>query len=105
VARLGALVSALDLLVGIDSGPKHLAVVEGVPTVTLFGPTDPRVWDPMTERHRALHLGTDCFPCRKKECAPNRCLDDITPDMVMAEVARALPANGGRARRLGRPGK
>jgi heptosyltransferase III len=34
-------------LVGNDSGPAHLAAVIGVPTVCVFGPTDPHVWRPM----------------------------------------------------------
>lgn len=33
--------------VGNDSGPTHLAARLGVPTLALFGPTDPRVWAPM----------------------------------------------------------
>ena len=32
--------------VGNDSGTTHLAAALGVPTVALFGPTDPRVWAP-----------------------------------------------------------
>lgn len=90
IARLGALVSILDLLVGIDSGPKHLAVIQGVPTVTIFGPTDPRIWDPMTEEHRALHKEIQCFPCKKKRCDNNRCMQEITPDMVMSEIESIL---------------
>lgn len=54
IPRLGAMIGRCRIVAGIDSGPKHLAVLQGVPTVTLFGPTDPRVWDPMTLRHRAL---------------------------------------------------
>ena len=33
--------------IGNDSGPGHLAAIIGVPTVSLFGPTDPRVWQPV----------------------------------------------------------
>jgi len=40
VARLGAVISMLDCLVGVDSGPKHLAVIQGIPRDPL-GPTDP----------------------------------------------------------------
>src|SRR5690606_28215158 len=36
--------------VGNDSGPTHLAGIIGVPTVALFGPTDPRVWCPVGPR-------------------------------------------------------
>jgi ADP-heptose:LPS heptosyltransferase len=36
--------------VGNDSGITHLAAHLGVPTVALFGPTDPRIWGPLGRR-------------------------------------------------------
>jgi ADP-heptose:LPS heptosyltransferase len=90
IARLGALISRLSVLVGTDSGPKHIAVVEGVATVTLFGPTDPAIWDPLTLRHRALDARPDCAPCRKKTCEPNVCLAGISPERVIEEIADVL---------------
>ena len=53
VVRPARYVDLADLLagaagfIGHDSGPGHLAGVIGVPTVALFGPTDPAVWRPM----------------------------------------------------------
>lgn len=50
--------------VGHDSGPSHLAAMLGLPTLALFGPTDPVVWSPVgphvtTLRHEPLdQLGT-----------------------------------------------
>jgi heptosyltransferase-1 len=41
VAGLVALLRRADLFVGADSGPTHLAAALAVPTVALFGPTDP----------------------------------------------------------------
>jgi heptosyltransferase-1 len=41
VAGLVALMRRTDLMVGGDSGPMHLAAALAVPTVALFGPTDP----------------------------------------------------------------
>lgn len=35
-----------DGVIGADSGPCHLAAVMGLATLTLFGPTDPRIWRP-----------------------------------------------------------
>jgi ADP-heptose:LPS heptosyltransferase len=90
VGRLGALVSMLDLLVGIDSGPKHLAVIQGVPTVTLFGPTDPRIWDPMTERHRAIQLDMHSNRSERRKSAGKRDLSGISPDAVLKEMAEVL---------------
>lgn len=43
---LGALFAHAGLYAGNDSGATHLAAACGVPTLALFGPTDPRVWAP-----------------------------------------------------------
>lgn len=43
---LAAWLSGARLFVGNDSGITHLAAALGVPTLALFGPTDPRVWAP-----------------------------------------------------------
>ena len=40
--------------VGNDSGITHLAAGIGIPTVALFGPTDPAVWSPVGERATVL---------------------------------------------------
>jgi ADP-heptose:LPS heptosyltransferase len=47
---LAALLAEADLYVGNDSGVTHLAAAWGVPTLALFGPTDPNVWSPVGER-------------------------------------------------------
>lgn len=44
--RLAALLARCNAYLGNDSGVTHLAALVGVPTVALFGPTDPAVWGP-----------------------------------------------------------
>lgn len=39
-----------SLFIGGDTGPTHLAAALGVPTVALFGPTDPARWAPIGPR-------------------------------------------------------
>ena len=53
---LGLLDSYLGagVFVGNDSGPGHLAGILGIPTVSLFGPTDPARWKPLGPRVRVL---------------------------------------------------
>lgn len=46
--------------IGNDSGPTHLAAQLGVPTLALFGPTDPRVWGP---RGPAVRILAPPAPC------------------------------------------
>ncbi|MGA2442015.1 MAG: glycosyltransferase family 9 protein [Tepidisphaeraceae bacterium] len=42
--------SACSAFVGNDSGPGQLAGIIGLPSVILFGPTDPAVWKPLGPR-------------------------------------------------------
>src|SRR5258708_19693431 len=40
---------------GNDSGITHLAAMLGVPTVALFGPSDPAVWEPVGPCTKVLY--------------------------------------------------
>jgi heptosyltransferase-3 len=44
-----------DAYLGNDSGVTHLAALLGVPTVALFGPSDPVVWQPQGRAVRVLY--------------------------------------------------
>jgi ADP-heptose:LPS heptosyltransferase len=43
---LPALIKRASWVVSNDSGPMHLAAALGVPTLGIFGPTDPRLFGP-----------------------------------------------------------
>jgi ADP-heptose:LPS heptosyltransferase len=52
---LAGVIERLHLLVCNDSAPAHIAYALGIPSVTIFGPTDPREWGPPANpRHRVL---------------------------------------------------
>lgn len=57
VAQLGAVLAACRLFIGNDGGVSHLAAALGVPTVAVFGPTDPGTWSPRGRRVRAVTSG------------------------------------------------
>jgi ADP-heptose:LPS heptosyltransferase len=92
---LGALLSRASLLVGNDSGPKHVAAALGVPTVTVFGPTHPITWQPPSGPHRTVEAtGLRCLHCNANVCplqnaAHMRCMRDVTVEAV-TEAAEAL---------------
>jgi ADP-heptose:LPS heptosyltransferase len=46
LASLPALIAKADWVISNDSGPMHLAAAQGVKTVGIFGPTDPRLYGP-----------------------------------------------------------
>ena len=51
---LAGLLAKSALFIGNDSGPGHIAAAVGTPTLTLFGPTDPRLWAPRGNRSQVL---------------------------------------------------
>lgn len=56
-------IQAAKLWIGNDSGPAHLAGIMAVPTIALFGPTDPEVWKPLGPKvHVLRHQPMDQLP-------------------------------------------
>ncbi len=57
LAELAALLERADLVMGVDSGPLHLASTLARPTLRLFGPSDARIWGPWppdTSQHQVI---------------------------------------------------
>jgi lipopolysaccharide heptosyltransferase II len=96
LGQLAALMAHCRLVIGVDSGPMHLAVAQGVPTVHLYGPVDHRAFGPWGDpaRHRVLLSALPCIPCNRLDYAPyeladHPCVRDITVAQVL-EAADAL---------------
>jgi len=89
ISRLKAVLAESDLLVGNDSGPRHIAIAFGKPVVCVMGPTSPLYTDSPWEKGRLLRVDVDCGPCQKPVCTTDhRCMTRITADAV---VEAALP--------------
>lgn len=56
------------MLLTHDSGPMHIAAALGIPTIALFGPTDPDKTGPYGEGHHVFRTQVDCAPCFKRQC-------------------------------------
>lgn len=86
--ELNALVADADLVLTHDSLGAHLAAAHGVPTVALFGGTDPARYEPWGDGHVVLSLeGLSCSPCGGRSCRspyyPWACIDGIDEDVVL----------------------
>jgi ADP-heptose:LPS heptosyltransferase len=82
--RFAALLSLCRAFVGGDSGPVHVAVAAGVPTIGLFGRNAPDTFFPYPESHghRAIYARVWCSPCHLDVCDHMSCLRAISPDWV-----------------------
>jgi ADP-heptose:LPS heptosyltransferase len=95
LAELPALYAHAALMVSNDSGPAHFAAAAGLPTIVLFGPETPRLYQPLGAS-RAIYAGLACSPCvsahnhRKTACTDNVCMQAIGVDRVYADVAEIL---------------
>ncbi len=65
--QLAALMQQSRLAVGLDSGPMHVAVAVGTPTVHLYGPVAASTFGPWGDpaRHRVLTSDWACVPCNR----------------------------------------
>ncbi len=84
LGEMGAVIARLSVLITNDSGPAHIAYALAVPSVTLFGKTDPAEWGPPDRPfHRVLRT-------------PDRSLASISVD----DVIRAAVSVAEQSRRL-----
>lgn len=75
--QTAALVGKCRLFISNDSGLMHVAAAMRVPTVAIFGPTNP-VWvKPWAVRHRIVRMGLPCSPCFRYSSKPLRCVANL----------------------------
>ena len=93
-----ALLRRSRLMVGPDTGPLHLAAALGVPTVGLFGPTDPERNGPYGRRHKSLR--PDNATTSYRHSATNgSAMSQIRPEEVIETIRELLREENGGATR------
>ncbi len=102
VGQLAALLRRAQLVLGVDSGPLHLAVAQATPTMHIFGPTDPRIFGPWgtSGRHIVIASVQRCptcpsIPCGRldfgpKEVAAHPCVRLVPEQQVEAAITTML---------------
>ena len=90
LGQLAALYERCALVLGSDSGPLHLAVAVGAPTIHLYGPVPAAKFGPWGDPARQVVLASSwsCAPCDRLDWAPDvlaqhACMAAITPDDVI----------------------
>lgn len=87
LAELIAHLRGCRLLLTNDTGTMHLATLLGVPTVSIFGSTEPVLTGPLGTGHVVLRHKVECSPCFLRECPIDfRCMKAIEVAEVVAAV-------------------
>ncbi len=86
-----ALLAQVDLVVGGDTGPVHIAAALGTPTVSCYRATDHLRNGPRGGHHILLQAPMQCSPCLRKDCPDNEaCSSSIDVHEVLAAARRLL---------------
>ncbi len=78
-------------VIGVDSGPMHLAAVLGKPGVAIFGPTDPASHGPYGGLLRVLR-SPDAVTTYKRREEIDESMCAVTPEMALAALEESVNA-------------
>ena len=93
LSALGGFIERCGAFVANDSGPMHMARALGVPTLALFGSTDPGMFE--FDGHAALFAGVGCSPCSfygRRRCPRGHfhCMLDLDVDRAWRALVPLL---------------
>jgi ADP-heptose:LPS heptosyltransferase len=82
-----ALVRRSRMLICNDSAIMHVAVAFGVPSLSVFGPSNPRSLMPVSKVNQWITSELDCSPCYCngifEGCSHLRCMTELQPAKIM----------------------
>ncbi|MBN1899040.1 MAG: glycosyltransferase family 9 protein [Spirochaetes bacterium] len=91
IGVMAGIISHLNYFLTNDTGPKHLATALKIPTLTVFGATTEKSWNPPdTGRYATIRKRLNCAPCNKLECRLEgqtlRCVNDLAPEDIYKKL-------------------
>jgi lipopolysaccharide heptosyltransferase I len=89
LTQLGEVYRHCDLYIGGDTGPMHIASLMGIPTVVIYGPTDPIENEPIGN-HIKVRKEVGCNPCHEYSCKELLCIKAVSADEVFKATKEIL---------------
>jgi heptosyltransferase-1 len=97
IAGMGELLAGATAVVAVDTGFGHLAAALNVPTISIYGPTNPEYTGAIGRSSSHLAADFPCAPCLSRECTYRKpsavtpaCYATVSPQRVWAAVAEKL---------------
>lgn len=97
IAEKAAIIAESAATVGLDTGLSHIAAALGVPSVTIYGATDPLLVGTIGERQVHLISDFECVKCHQTQCTYIKqeelkpaCLLNFTPEKVWFELQNLI---------------
>lgn len=89
-----SLLKVSSLVVGAEGGMMHCASALDTKTLTIFGGSDYKMWNPGGRNSSILNLNLECSPCfctsKGANCKKHRCLEEISIKMVLDKIKEII---------------
>jgi len=102
IASKAAIIARADGVVGLDTGLSHIAAAFGVPGVSLYGATDPRLVGATGSDQINIATTFECRFCHERKCsyavAPElrpACFNEFSPKSVWERVQELMSGRQG----------
>ncbi len=95
LSQMGAILRQCSYLISNDSGPMHIAATLQIPTLGIFGPTNPYLQGPYGKQHQWIrHEELECIACNLTSCSiGNICMKDLSVKKVFEAFDKLLKQN------------
>ncbi len=95
IPQLRFLLEKAKILITNDSAVLHCGSAANIPTIAIFGPTDPIKYGPLANNSVVLRRLLACVPCEKAQCRyrHRKCLESVKPREVVEATEKLLQAS------------
>jgi heptosyltransferase II len=93
LGELCAIISKLSFFITSDTGPKHISTALNIPTLTIFGPTSDKKWNPPDLTwFPVIRKEMPCSPCHSNHCPSGTmsCMKELLPEEVFSAFIKTL---------------
>ena len=90
--ELAYLLKKAKLVISNDSGVMHMASYLDVPTLAIFGPTDPKKYGPWNSKSLVIKEEIDCSPCEDSSCryGHHNCMNLLSEERIIKLAEKLL---------------
>ena len=88
LTSMAGIIKHCSLVISNDSGPMHMAAAMGIPTLGLFGPTNPKMHRPYSENSTyVIKDDLSCIICNHTECPyKHECFTELPVEKVLEKI-------------------
>lgn len=88
LTQMAALIAKCKIVIANDSGPMHISAALGIPTLGIFGPTNPKAHGPYSSNSDyVIKEDLHCIICNKLICPyKHECMQELPVEMVMNKL-------------------